>query len=144
MAMGTWKAAKKCPLAYTLAVKPASCEGSCPSTMEGIPGISMSCSKDSLQHPCLKLSAPAGEVQASKEIASGALQAGSFRFFSGLMEWESSRLLQDIQRGLWWGLRLLRLGCSLYCNIFGQYCCQERPAAKKGLLYNAGSLDAIW
>lgn len=53
------------------------------------------------QVPCLKLSAPAGEVQASKEIASGALQAGSFRFFSGLMEWESSRLLQDIQRGLW-------------------------------------------
>ncbi len=43
----------------------------------------------------------AGEVQASREIAAGALQAGSFRFFAGMMEWESSRLLQDIQKGLW-------------------------------------------
>ena len=61
----------------------------------------MCCSEYLLKVPCLKLSAPAGEVHASREIASGALQAGSFRFFSGLMEWESSRLLQDIQRGLW-------------------------------------------
>ena len=42
-----------------------------------------------------------GEVQAGREIASGALQASSFRVFAGMMEWDSGRLLQDIQRGLW-------------------------------------------
>ena len=69
-----------------------------------------------------------GEVQAGREIAAGELKAGSFRFFAGLMEWESTRLLQDIQRGLWYdpspgmssgGLRACTFPCMLGASNVG-------------------------
>ncbi|CAL5219356.1 g1173 [Coccomyxa viridis] len=78
-----------------------------------------------------------GEVHAGREIASGALQASSFRFFAGMMEWESGRLLQDIQRGLWY-----TAACSRSLVI--KQCLQlPVPLWKEVLILMGGSYAAI-
>ena len=114
MDIAIWMAAERCLLASTQAVSgpkglmapcihlTSSSQG-CTSSGAHLPStcvvdhiVGIRCCHEFLLY-CI------GEVQAGREIAAGELKADSFRFFAGLMEWESSRLLQDIQRGLWYG-----------------------------------------